>query len=199
MPSTTIPVANLKPAFHPQATSSHQGSTDSGHSSTKAQIIAALDIPLSLTSRPKAVHLRLAYAKYKGYLKAQADMHRMMKEGVWTFKTLTADELVEIFVSRSVWHASYRKLFPKVQSYPALLQWLENTSDGPSNVEVFGVEKQSYTFKDLQNFFDASEVIPDVVKKDKKRPRTSAGQEQKNEKKGKKRMEKSSKRKQHQV
>ena len=189
----------MKHAFHPQATSSHPDSTDSA--ALQIQIIAVLGISSTLTSRPKTVHLRLAYAKYQGYLKAQSDMYWMIKEGDWTLKTLTSDELVEIFVSQSVWHASYRKLFPKVKDHADLLEWLENKPDGSSNVEVFGVEKQFYTFKDLQKFLDASGMVSDAVEETKKRSRTSAGQEQKREKKGKKKMEASGsgKGKQHQV
>lgn len=120
------------------------------------QIIDLLNIPKALTIRPKVVDLRFAYAKYEGYLKAQADMYRMITAGTWPLKSLTTDELIEIFVSKSVWHANYSKLFPKVKDHSDLVRWLLNDEGAPSNVDVFGVAKQVYTFKDLQAFLDTT-------------------------------------------
>lgn len=68
------------------------------------QLIAHLNIPLALTSRPKHVEIHVAYSKYLGVHSAQANMNRMISDGIWPFKLLSTDTLVEIFVSKSVWY-----------------------------------------------------------------------------------------------
>lgn len=123
----------------------------------QVQIARILKISQSLIVRPKVAHLRISYAKYLGYLQAQIDMHQMVADGTWTLKTLTGDELIEVFVSKSVWHANYSKLFPRVKNFPLLVKWLGNVADAPSNMEIFGVEKGTYTFKDLKEVLERME------------------------------------------
>jgi hypothetical protein len=142
-----------------------------------------LHIPVSLTSRPKgSVNLQLAYSKYKALLQAQSDMYRMLSDGTWTLRKPSSDELIEIFVSKSVWHAKYSKLFPKVRGFPEVQKWLEHGHDSPSNLDVFGVEKQSYSFKDLHKLLDDLELIR--VKKGKRKAKDSI--DERDEKKWKK-------------
>jgi len=133
------------------------------------QIIAYLNISAMLTSRPKFVEIRVAYAKYLGVLSAQKDMNHMIADGIWPFKVLNADTLVEIFVSKSVWYSHYIKIFPRAQKFPELLKWLESGEGAPSGGSIFGVEKQTYTFKDLKNVLEVLEA--NVHKKEKKRMR----------------------------
>src|ERR1700730_2435608 len=80
-----------------------QGSV--GQDSLQKDIASILKIPPGLIIHQRAVDLCLAYAKYHGYLKAQAEMQRMIVEGSWPLKTLTSDELIEVFVSKSIWQA----------------------------------------------------------------------------------------------
>jgi hypothetical protein len=122
------------------------------------QVAALLNIPASLRERPQAVDLRFAYLKYQGYLEAKSTLYRMIKDGSWTIGPVTGTELVEIFVSNSVWHANYTKLFPKLNDHPDVLKWLKNTDDAPSGFDIFGVERHMYTFKDLRKLLDAREV-----------------------------------------
>jgi hypothetical protein len=148
--------------------------TDTTLSSTEPQtfqqqLISHLSIPLALTARPKHVELHLAYAKYLGVHSAQANMNRMIADGIWPFKLLNTDTLVELFVSKSVWYTHYVKIFPRAQTFPDLLKWLECANDAPSGVSIFGVEKQTYTFKDLRNVLEMLETS--ASKKGKKRMR----------------------------
>jgi hypothetical protein len=115
-----------------------------------SEIISLLGISLALTTRPKFVDLRLAYSKYIAYLRAQTEMHRMIHDGTWTLDPVSADDLVEIFVSKSVYHANYSKLFGKAQEYPQIMSWLRNDNDCSSSYDVFGVQKSLYTFRDLK-------------------------------------------------
>jgi hypothetical protein len=137
--------------------------------SYQTQLIALLNIPPALITRPKVVDVRLAYSKYKAFNQAQTEMYRMVADGTWSIKVPATDELVEVFVSKSVWHQNYTKVFPSAKTFPKVLAWLEqpynkldSDDDGDSsafNVQIFGVNKTLYKFKDLK----------DVVKKLEKR------------------------------
>ena len=137
-------------------------------SSLTQHIIALLNIPPSLTIRSKTTELRVAYAKYKGFLTAQNKMRHMISEGTWTLGNVKFQTLVEIFVSRSVWHASYAKLFPEVGKYPLLVKWLENQEDAPPSSDIFVVPRANYSFKDLK---EALENLARKERKKKKRNR----------------------------
>ena len=124
------------------------------HAKLHEEICSILNIPASLSLRPKVADLHLSYSKYLALLATKVQMYRMMADGTWTLKSLTTDELIEVFISKSVWHANYSKLFPKVPEYPQIVKWLKGDSDAPSNIDVFGLDKQLYTFKDLRNVLD---------------------------------------------
>jgi hypothetical protein len=138
---------------------------DSG--SRKGQIISLLGISDSLTVRSKSIDLCLAYAKYQGVLHAQAEMQRMIADGTWTLGKVSGDTLIEVFVSKSVWHGYYTKLFPRAKRYPTLLKWLENGEGAPVSVDVFGVVKQGYNFSDLKLLLEQLDAR--ASKKEKKR------------------------------
>jgi hypothetical protein len=152
--------------------------------SYQMQIINLLNIPALLTICPKgSVDVHLAYTKYQGYLQAHSDMLRMLSDGSWTLKRPSSDELVEVFVSKSVWHANYSKLFPKARGFPAVLKWLEHGHDLPSNMDIFGVEKQSYSFRDLREVLDDLEVIRTTKGKRKAKDSVDEGSQKKKQKK----------------
>ena len=55
--------------------------------------------------------------------------------------------------TKSFWHSHVKKYFSRVANHPLLVAWLENIpEDRPSDLEVWGMEKSSYTFKDLDAF-----------------------------------------------
>jgi hypothetical protein len=146
-----------------------------------AKLVSLLHIPASLTVRPKAVDIRLAYSKYEAYHKAQRDLYRMIENGSWNVKQPTTDQLVEIFVSKSVWHGYYSKVFPEVHRYPLLHKWLLKASDAPPNVEIFEKEKHLYTFKDLMDVLERL----DSKKHGKRKAKGSVDEGQRKKKKGK--------------
>jgi hypothetical protein len=82
---------------------------------------------------------------------------------------LSIDTLIELFVSKSVFYTQYAKIFPRVHAYPKLLEWLKNGDGASTGLEIFGVEKSSYHFKDLRDVLGSLEVV--AHKKGKKRMR----------------------------
>jgi hypothetical protein len=104
----------------------------------------------------------------------------MVSDGSWMLNQPTSDEIIEIFVSKSVWHANYSKLFPRARNFEVVLQWLEHGHNSPSNVDVFGVEKQFYSFKDLRDVLDKLELA--CMKKGKRKGRSDEGGQKKKQK-----------------
>jgi hypothetical protein len=74
-------------------------------------------------------------------------------------------DLIECFVSKTFWHDYYKPSFTKLSSYPTMVSWLEDGDDVPSNLEVWGVEKSTYVFRDLIEYIRSGGVLKvDTVK-----------------------------------
>ena len=115
--------------------------------SSKEVILTLLGLPVHLCDRTDH-SLHTAYQKYKGHIEASQTHERMVSDGTWAGRKLTAVDLIELFVSKSFWHSHIKKYFSNVSNYPMLVEWLENEpEDQPSDVDVWGVQKLSYTFK----------------------------------------------------
>jgi hypothetical protein len=86
----------------------------------------------------------------------------MTSEGTWPIKVPVMSELIECFVSKTVWHAKYTPYFPKVKKYPELEEWLRNGPAARDGIDIFGYEKTVYGFLDLKD------VLANLEKGDKK-------------------------------
>jgi hypothetical protein len=147
----------LQAETQPSTLASSEGTVDllpsvspSGDSDVlQAQLKALLNIPETLTIWGRSGDLQLAYAKYKAFLEAQSNMQKMMADGTWTLGRVSAETLIELFASKSVWYDKHATLFPLVAKYPRLRKWLDWDEDALSSHEVWGLEKASYSFKDL--------------------------------------------------
>ena len=67
-------------------------------------------------------------------------------------KKPTQADIIGVFKGKTQWHLTYSKAFPKVSNYPAMVSWLEDQSDKPSDLELWGVVKAAYTFSDLMQW-----------------------------------------------
>ena len=154
----------------PAATGSATGSGTS--SSSKEAILALLGIPTHLCDHSDH-SLLISYQKYKAHLEATQAYERMVADGSWTGNKLHAVEFIELFVSKSFWHSHVRKYFSMISNHPVMVEWLENGEDRLSDLDLWGVEKSSYTFKDLDAYLERAEskgkkkAKEDKVKKDK--------------------------------
>jgi hypothetical protein len=81
----------------------------------------------------------------------------MISDGTWPLDPISTDDLVEIFVSKSVYHANYQKIFSRATEHPQIIAWLLNDQDSPTSYDVFGVQKSVYTFKDLKALLESAE------------------------------------------
>lgn len=151
-------------------------------SGSKEAILTLLGIPTHLCDRSDH-SLHTSYQKYKAHLEASQTYDRMIADGSWTGDKLSSLNLIELFVSKSFWHSHVKKYFSKVSNHPLLVAWLENIpEDQPSDLEVWGFEKSSYNFKDLDTYLQQQ-----VVGKGKKKAK-SVDKEKKSHKKAKKQV-----------
>jgi hypothetical protein len=101
------------------------------------EMIKILDIPVHLTDRPQGTaDLHIAYTKDEALLEAKVKLLHMRNNGSWMLRKPKSEELTEIFISKTVWHSKYTKLFPVAKDHPHLMKWLENTPDAPVNTGV---------------------------------------------------------------
>jgi len=95
---------------------------------------------------------------YERFLAAQDVIKKaqdMWEAQTWPYpKRGLEKDLVEIFVSKSVWFASYKKTFPFLSKYPEMKLWLEKSPDAEVDVDVWGFKKESYSFSDLIGYIE---------------------------------------------
>ncbi len=120
-----------------------------------------LGIPSHLI-RDKAIsadrdgELHISYLKYQTAVEAVSSLAKMVKDGEWPGKKPADLDVIDLVISKSMWYSHYKRLFPKVsQHYPDMLEWLKESADAPSDLEIWGEEKGlSYTFSDLVVWLD---------------------------------------------
>jgi hypothetical protein len=101
-----------------------------------------LNISDGLTDHGK-IDLRMAYAKYLAIQDVDKRLAKMRTDKTWTQKS-TFTDIIQVFMSKSVYHRSPAKIFPLAPSYPLMEKWLLNTEDAPTNDEVWKGKKQTY-------------------------------------------------------
>ncbi|KAF8328736.1 hypothetical protein F5887DRAFT_897429, partial [Amanita rubescens] len=126
-------------------------STAAEHS--KNELITLLNIPEQLTREvsSKALGIRQYYARYKCCLEAQQVLDQKVGAGTWPGKRPTAITIIELFASKSTWFAYVVPAFSDINNFPVLKEWLENEVGSPTDTEVWGKRKATYTFADLKD------------------------------------------------
>jgi hypothetical protein len=170
------------------------GQTDSPTTSgtPASQLLQLLNIPSSLTVRDKSGDVQLAWKKYNAINQVSEGLKQLIKDGVWTGKKPKQEELIELFVSKSVWHTTYKVLFCRVEHFKEVRKWLDGDADAPSKSDLFGKVRMQYNFKDLADVLDVLEK-----KKKEKEEEGKKEKEKEKEKEKKKEGKKGDKGKQH--
>jgi len=99
----------------------------------KTDLMTRLNIPLNLANRTDG-SLHFAYQKYKAFLEANSTLASLCASGEWEGKRPSVTDLIELFQSKSMWHAHHAKAFAWVVDYPEMVSWLEKQNDAPSNI-----------------------------------------------------------------
>jgi hypothetical protein len=103
--------------------------------------------------------LRFSYQKYKVFLTAVKMLDEKWKAGELPYTRRPLNEhIIEMMQSKTYWYDYIRKYFGKVGDYPEMVAWLENDGDVPSDLEVWGVEKERYSFGDLDLYLKSGGV-----------------------------------------
>ncbi|KAG6912182.1 hypothetical protein DXG01_016675, partial [Tephrocybe rancida] len=127
--------------------------------------------------------LRAAYQKYCAFLHAETTLREKLDDNSWVGQKPTNTEIIEIFVSKSMWHSHY-SLFGKVSNHPLLIKWLDNDPDKPGDFELWGFEKLSYNFADLREYLKGQAGATEKAsKKGKEKEKEKAQKEKKSSKK----------------
>jgi len=135
-------------------------------------IVIALGIPDHLIDRKKGGDMRVAYAKYLAVLDALDNLSLMSGSGTWKHKN-THDDVIEVFISKSVYFRNHSKVFPLLVHYPAMKEWLEKTADtvevdrAAADALVWGSEKHS--FDSLRKILTAHQKASTVKGKGKRK------------------------------
>ena len=111
-----------------------------------------LEIPAHLANCIEK-SLCISYAKYVAYLKVMAIVkHKWENKELPFNQQPTYEHVIETMQSKTFWYDYICKFFPCVADYPKMVAWLENREDGPSDIEVWGIEKEKYLFGDLEEY-----------------------------------------------
>ena len=123
---------------------------------SRNELIALLNIPEHLTRDYKApglgktIGLRVYYSKYKACLEAQEVLNGMVKSGTWSGKKPTTITIIELFASKTTWFTYVVPGFADINNFPLLKEWLEDEEGCPTDLDVWGKAKSTYTFADLK-------------------------------------------------
>ena len=93
------------------------------HGQLSAQeLISILEIPAHLTGKStKDAGLKLYY---QACLKAMNVMQNKFKDGTWPApKMISKTSVVELFVSKTMWHSHVHKHFKNLAEYPQMQMW----------------------------------------------------------------------------
>ncbi|KAF8994280.1 hypothetical protein BDQ17DRAFT_1331209 [Cyathus striatus] len=135
------------------------------------ELIDVLKIPRDILEST-APGLQVAYQRYLACIKAVSDYNTMDKNRTWPIAKATKKEIVTVFVSSSAWYENYSN-FDKIADFPAMQSWLAEDEDSPTDLDLWGIERDYYTFLDLKRWL-----------KEKKEKRKGKGKGKSKEEKG---------------
>ena len=118
----------------------------------KEKLVMVLQVPAELENHTdKGLHD--AWKKYKAYLDAAKKLDELWDAGqlrnVFDRKPVQTD-LKSLFKAKTQWHETYQKTFPRLYDHPDMVAWLEDQEDKQPDVDLWGINKASYTFADLK-------------------------------------------------
>jgi hypothetical protein len=168
-------------------------STSGDTSSYYEELRQYLDIPSFLAERSER-SLHFSYQKYKTFLITVKTLNEKWKDGVLSYERKPSQEhIIKTMQLKTFWYDYIHKYFTKVGEHPDMVAWLENNDDAPSDIEVWGVEKKSYSFGDLDQYLKSGGVGLSKMKKEKSKGKEKARSSKKGKEKKKKKKKKLSK------
>ena len=115
-------------------------------------LIKKLEFDVSLTTQDQGTGIRIYYQRYKAVLAAILKYESLCKAGNWDgLFTPTHIDFVQLVTSKSMWYKQY-KLFDQVSRYPQMIEWLGESEDTPTDIELWGFECDIYQWAHLEGF-----------------------------------------------
>ena len=96
--------------------------------------------------------IRFYYKRYLAVLAATLKFNELQKAGKWDAPFIpTILDFAQIVTSKTMWYSNYRN-FEKVSRYPQMIDWLNETEDAVSDVELWGFECETYQWAHFDRF-----------------------------------------------
>ena len=146
----------------------------------------ALEVDPALTHRNDS-SLRMWYKKYNAWNDVVAKLDGLKSACQWKLPDIGHTELINLFAGRAYWHSHIKKAFRDIHNYGLMVKWLERDVDGdePSDLEVWHLEKNNYTFKDLSLWKKDGTLDKDYQRRQKEKEKAKAKANQRDEKRKK--------------
>ncbi|KAK2465440.1 hypothetical protein APHAL10511_002794 [Amanita phalloides] len=151
------------PAPAPEST----GLNSAQHS--KKELITLLNIPehLTIDIKGKNIGIREYYSRYRACLEAQSTLSEKIQAGTWVGKRPNNATIIQLFTSKTTWHTYIVPAFSDINNFPVLKQWLEGEDGCPTDIDIWGKEKNTYTFAELKEEKERRSKKPEKGKKKK--------------------------------
>lgn len=132
-----------------------------------------MDIKLSRVLYPTSQHTIFThYTRWLSYIKATSTYDSMVQAGTWTLPTMNKTDIISLFASSSSFYASVATPFKAISTNPAysdIKDWLESGGTNLPSLQVWGIQQNSYSVKDLVSWIEMDGTLdPDQAKKQKK-------------------------------
>jgi hypothetical protein len=126
-----------------------------------------------LTTQDQAAGVRVYYQRYEAVLAAQEKFEKLHRAGKWdaSFHP-TQNDFIDLVTSRTMWYNFYKKNFDQVKRYPVMQEWLRETSEALTDIEIWGFEQKLYQWGHLQDYFarDGKPLEVEEYKSDDNKP-----------------------------
>lgn len=140
------------PASGPSAQLSHIPNTTVPKSET---LIIKLNFDRALTTQDQGVGIRVCYQCYTAILDAQQKYQKLYKAGKWNESfTPTQNDFINLVTSRTMWYEQYKRHFEQVERYSEMIEWLQESPDALSDMEIWGFERRIYQWSHLIGYFN---------------------------------------------
>ena len=111
-----------------------------------------LDFDRSLMIEDSSGGIRFYYKRYLAVLAATLKFNELQKAGKWDAPFIpTIIDFAQIVTSRTMWYSNYRN-FEKVSRYPQMIDWLNETENAVSDIELWGFECETYQWAHFDRF-----------------------------------------------
>jgi len=110
--------------------------------------------------------LQLLYQRYCAVNDIRRQIDQKIKDRTWKGTALTKVDVIELFVSRSIWYAWYSMQMRDAENNKDMRAWITGADDAPSDENLWGTIKDHRTLTDLDGWLKAKAGIkPTTVKK----------------------------------